>query len=59
MVENRKVKDHRSQVELKELPQFDFQALVVATSNFHENQKLGHGGFGQVYKVNTVISNLS
>ena len=31
---------------------FDFAELVVATSNFSEENKLGEGGFGPVYKVN-------
>ncbi|KAL0885472.1 hypothetical protein Bca101_009454 [Brassica carinata] len=30
--------------------QFDFKAIEAATSNFHNINKLGHGGFGEVYK---------
>ncbi|XP_009136778.1 cysteine-rich receptor-like protein kinase 24 [Brassica rapa] len=30
--------------------QFEFKAIEAATSNFHSNNKLGHGGFGEVYK---------
>ncbi|KAG5413726.1 hypothetical protein IGI04_001293 [Brassica rapa subsp. trilocularis] len=30
--------------------QFDFEAIEAATSNFHNTNKLGHGGFGEVYK---------
>ncbi|RID78540.1 hypothetical protein BRARA_A01354 [Brassica rapa] len=30
--------------------QFDFKAIEAATSNFHNTNKLGHGGFGEVYK---------
>ncbi|XVF60085.1 hypothetical protein PTKIN_Ptkin08bG0015200 [Pterospermum kingtungense] len=29
---------------------FDFSAIKVATDNFSENNKLGQGGFGSVYK---------
>ena len=31
--------------------QFEFKAIEAATSNFHSNNKLGHGGFGEVYNV--------
>ena len=31
---------------------FDFQQLLQATNNFSEENKLGQGGFGAVYKVN-------
>ena len=31
--------------------QFDFKAIEAATCNFHESNKLGHGGFGEVYKA--------
>jgi hypothetical protein len=31
---------------------FDFQHLLEATDNFSEENKLGQGGFGSVYKVN-------
>lgn len=30
---------------------FDYNELRVATRNFHEDMKLGAGGFGAVYKV--------
>nr|AID21613.1 SRKp [Arabidopsis halleri] len=33
-----------------ELPLMDFKAVVMATSNFCESNKLGEGGFGIVYK---------
>lgn len=31
---------------------FDLATLRKATANFAEVNKLGHGGFGAVYKVN-------
>lgn len=34
-----------------ELPQMELNALVMATQNFSDFNKLGHGGFGSVYKV--------
>jgi hypothetical protein len=30
---------------------FKMETLVAATENFHDNNKLGEGGFGAVYKV--------
>ncbi|KAF8045753.1 hypothetical protein N665_4467s0001, partial [Sinapis alba] len=30
--------------------QFEFKTIEAATSNFHSNNRLGHGGFGEVYK---------
>ncbi|XP_020873348.1 putative cysteine-rich receptor-like protein kinase 16 isoform X3 [Arabidopsis lyrata subsp. lyrata] len=30
--------------------QFEFKAIQAATSNFQKSNKLGHGGFGEVYK---------
>lgn len=36
----------------EELPLYTFEELADATDNFHFNNKLGKGGFGQVYKVN-------
>jgi len=34
-----------------ELPLFDFDTITMATNNFSEENKLGQGGFGSVYKV--------
>ena len=34
---------------------FDFQQLLQATNNFSEENKLGQGGFGVVYKVNYYV----
>lgn len=30
---------------------FTLDTLIEATGNFHEDNKLGEGGFGTVYKV--------
>jgi hypothetical protein len=38
-----------------ELPIFDLAAIVNAIDNFSNNNKLGEGGFGPVYKVNNNI----
>ncbi|KAK7328007.1 hypothetical protein VNO77_22101 [Canavalia gladiata] len=35
-----------------ELPLFDFNTITAATNNFSEENKLGQGGFGNVYLVN-------
>lgn len=34
-----------------ELPLFDITTLVIATNKFSDENKLGQGGFGIVYKV--------
>ncbi|KAH7837215.1 hypothetical protein Vadar_011139 [Vaccinium darrowii] len=45
-----KKKLNMNQVKLEELPLFKFEKLAIATENFDETNKLGHGGFGPVYK---------
>lgn len=40
-----------SQVNGSELPLFNFNFVAFATNNFSEENKLGQGGFGPVYKV--------
>ncbi|KAL5744182.1 hypothetical protein ACOSQ2_027298 [Xanthoceras sorbifolium] len=37
-------------VELQDLPLFNFEKLADATNNFHLTNKLGQGGFGPVYR---------
>ena len=37
-----------------ELALYSFNSLVAATDNFSDDNKLGQGGFGHVYKVQTV-----
>ena len=41
-----------------ELPLFEFEKIANATSNFSNDNKLGEGGFGPVYKVIIVINNM-
>ncbi|PHU17363.1 G-type lectin S-receptor-like serine/threonine-protein kinase [Capsicum chinense] len=40
----------RSAVHMEELPVFNLDMLANATSQFHEDNKLGQGGFGPVYR---------
>ncbi|KAL2937988.1 hypothetical protein RDABS01_021437, partial [Bienertia sinuspersici] len=40
------------QLELQEPPLYTYNMLRNATNNFDEDNKLGEGGFGSVYKVN-------
>lgn len=40
-----------NQVNRPELPIFNFSTVAAATNNFCEENKLGQGGFGAVYKV--------
>jgi hypothetical protein len=35
-----------------ELPFFNLSTIIDATNNFSNDNKLGEGGFGPVYKVN-------
>ncbi|KAL4601693.1 hypothetical protein ACB092_10G000100 [Castanea dentata] len=42
--------DNLNQVQVQELPLFNFEKLASATNNFHQSNKLGQGGFGPVYK---------
>ncbi|KAL5712190.1 hypothetical protein ACHQM5_014386 [Ranunculus cassubicifolius] len=43
LLQHRKRDDH-------ELPLFDLITIIIATNNFSEENKLGQGGFGSVYK---------
>ncbi|PIN24586.1 Serine/threonine protein kinase [Handroanthus impetiginosus] len=44
------IKDESQQVNIEELPLFTFEMLANATYQFHDNNLLGKGGFGPVYK---------
>ncbi|XP_020988823.1 receptor-like serine/threonine-protein kinase SD1-8 isoform X8 [Arachis duranensis] len=43
------LRDERNMDDL-ELPMFDFDTLTMATNNFSQDNKLGEGGFGRVYR---------
>ncbi|KAL3644273.1 hypothetical protein CASFOL_012205 [Castilleja foliolosa] len=45
-------KDESDKVNIEELPLFSFETLEYATDQFHENNLLGKGGFGSVFKGN-------
>ncbi|KAK4490852.1 hypothetical protein RD792_001567 [Penstemon davidsonii] len=45
MIRNRNMKDF-------DLPMFSYASVSAATNNFSQNNKIGEGGFGPVYKVN-------
>lgn len=45
------IKDAMDKVNLEEFPLFTFETLANATDQFHEDNMLGKGGFGPVYKV--------
>jgi len=47
------------QVADSEFSIFDFDQIADATSNFSDDHKLGQGGFGPVYKVLGVLSEMS
>ncbi len=38
---------------------YSFKVLKVATNSFHPSNKLGEGGFGAVYKVNSYFNFLT
>lgn len=40
-----------------ELPAFDLETVMLATGNFSKANKIGEGGFGDVYKVTSFLLN--
>lgn len=45
------LKDESERVNIEEFPLYTFETLANATDQFNENNLLGKGGFGPVYKV--------
>lgn len=39
-----------------DVPFYEFGSVLQATENFSDSNKLGRGGFGDVYKVDASIS---
>jgi hypothetical protein len=58
MTKRSQMKDYNNESEKEdmELPIFDMVAIANATDNFSNNNKLGEGGFGPVFKVNNKTS---
>lgn len=46
-----RVSSRKQEEEDAELPFLDLEAIAEATSGFSDENKLGQGGFGPVYKV--------
>jgi hypothetical protein len=51
VISSKKEYSTESNLDDVELPLFDFSTLAMATNNFSDENKLGQGGFGSVYKV--------
>lgn len=51
VISNKKEYSGESNLDELELPVYDFGTIAIATSNFSDENKLGQGGFGSVYKV--------
>ena len=51
--------DNLNQVQVQELPLFNFEKLASATNNFQQSNKLGQGGFGPIYWVMVAYPDVS
>lgn len=49
------VEERKDRNEDQAMPLFDIDTILAATNNFSNNNKIGEGGFGPVYKVNFLI----
>ena len=47
--------DEEDEIRSMESLQFNYSTIRIATNNFSEENKLGQGGFGDVYKVINII----
>lgn len=56
VVSSKKEFSSESTIDDLELPLFDFVTVVMATENFSDKNKLGQGGFGIVYRVNSLLT---
>ncbi|KAF5472085.1 hypothetical protein F2P56_008827 [Juglans regia] len=50
VISSKKEYSGESNIDDLELPLFDFSTLAIATNDFSDENKLGQGGFGSVYK---------
>ena len=53
------LKNETREVNIGDLPKFTFEMLANATNQFHEDNLLGRGGFGPVYKVQKLYNSMN
>lgn len=47
--------EHGQNGDQPNLPFFSIKTIMVATNNFSNQNELGQGGFGSVYKVSRIV----
>ena len=52
-IAHEQIDEERLATEDRQIVTFNMETMVAATDNFHNDNKLGEGGFGPVYKVTT------